>query len=226
MAFHFKYHFKYLFRNIFSSSLIKLLTVLSAHGLDGILKTEVGYCGGNSKKTSYKEACTGNTNHAEVVKVEYDESVITYEQILNIFFENHNPTQLNRQGPDVGTQYRSSIYYLYDNQKSQAEQKIYSLQQNFNNNIVTHTHANTVIQAKKEYAHTIIYTKQALKQNPGYAPGHYNLAKALHMTGNPEKAMSSYRSAVKYNPYFEEAFFNLGFLALEQKKFMESVSNF
>ena len=104
---------------------------------NGIIKTKVGYSGGHKVNPTYEEVCTGNTDHAEVVKVEYDESVITYDQILNIFFENHNPTQLNRQGPDIGTQYRSSIFYLNDNQKTQAEQKLNSLQEHFNNNIVT-----------------------------------------------------------------------------------------
>ncbi len=104
---------------------------------NGIIDTKVGYSGGYKVNPTYEEVCTGNTDHAEVVKVEYDESVITYDQILNIFFENHNPTQLNRQGPDVGTQYRSSIFYINDNQKSQAEQKINSLQENYSNNIVT-----------------------------------------------------------------------------------------
>ena len=118
---------------------------------NGIIDTKVGYSGGHKINPTYEEVCTGNTDHAEVVKVEYDESVITYEQILNIFFENHNPTQLNRQGPDVGTQYRSSIFYLNDNQKSQAEQKIYSLQENFNNNIVTEIIKATEFYLAEEY---------------------------------------------------------------------------
>ena len=118
---------------------------------NGIIDTKVGYSGGHKINPTYEEVCTGNTDHAEVVKVEYDESVITYDQILNIFFENHNPTQLNRQGPDVGTQYRSSIFYLNDNQKSQAEQKIYSLQDNFNNNIVTEIKKATEFYLAEEY---------------------------------------------------------------------------
>ena len=118
---------------------------------NGIIDTKVGYSGGHKINPTYEEVCTGNTDHAEVVKVEYDESVITYEQILNIFFENHNPTQLNRQGPDVGTQYRSSIFYLNDNQKSQAEQKINSLQENFNNNIVTEIKKATEFYLAEEY---------------------------------------------------------------------------
>ena len=118
---------------------------------NGIIDTKVGYSGGYKVNPTYEEVCTGNTDHAEVVKVEYDESVITYDQILNIFFENHNPTQLNRQGPDVGTQYRSSIFYVNDNQKSQAEKKINSLQDNYNNNIVTEIKKATEFYLAEEY---------------------------------------------------------------------------
>ena len=82
--------------------------------LNGVLKTEVGYCGGDNSKTSYKEVCTGKTNHAEVVKIEFDDKVITYEQILDFFFEIHDPTTLNQQGYDIGTQYRSEIFYTND----------------------------------------------------------------------------------------------------------------
>ena len=89
--------------------------------IDGIIKTEVGYCGGNSPSTTYKEVCTGNTNHAEVVKLDFDEKIIAYEKILKIFFKIHDPTTLNSQGPDFGTQYRSEIFYLNDNQKKIAE---------------------------------------------------------------------------------------------------------
>ena len=89
--------------------------------LEGILKTEVGYCGGNNKETNYKEVCTGKTHHAEVVKLEFDPNIISYEKILEFFFEIHDPTTLNSQGPDFGTQYRSEIFYLNDKQKSIAE---------------------------------------------------------------------------------------------------------
>ena len=89
--------------------------------INGIIKTEVGYCGGDSPKTTYKEVCTGNTNHAEVVKLDFDEKIISYEKILKIFFQIHDPTTLNSQGPDVGTQYRSEIFYLNDSQKKLAE---------------------------------------------------------------------------------------------------------
>ena len=90
--------------------------------LKGVMKTEVGYCGGSSKETSYKEVCTGNTNHVEVVKLDYDPKIISYEKILKFFFEIHDPTTLNSQGPDFGTQYRSEIFYLNDSQKTIAEE--------------------------------------------------------------------------------------------------------
>ena len=92
--------------------------------LDGIYRTEVGYCGGNSQNTNYREVCTGTTNHAEAVKLEFDPKVITYEQIIQRFFEFHDPTTLNSQGPDFGTQYRSEIFYLNDEQKNIAQKVI------------------------------------------------------------------------------------------------------
>ena len=92
--------------------------------LDGIYRTEVGYCGGNSPNTNYREVCTGTTNHAEAVKLEFDPKVITYEQIIKKFFEFHDPTTLNSQGPDFGTQYRCEIFYLNDEQKHIAQKVI------------------------------------------------------------------------------------------------------
>ena len=92
--------------------------------LDGIYRTEVGYCGGNSQNTNYREVCTGTTNHAEAVKLEFDPKVITYEQIIKKFFEFHDPTTLNSQGPDFGTQYRSEIFYLNEEQKNIAQKVI------------------------------------------------------------------------------------------------------
>jgi len=105
--------------------------------INGVIKTEVGYCGGNSSQTTYKEVCTGSTNHAEVVKIDFDEKVITYEEILKIFFEIHDPTTLNSQGPDFGTQYRSEIFYLNEKQKNIAEEIIEKENKKLSGKVVT-----------------------------------------------------------------------------------------
>tara|TARA_Y100001970_G_scaffold49047_2_gene62182 strand:- start:3742 stop:4188 length:447 start_codon:yes stop_codon:yes gene_type:complete len=89
--------------------------------VQGVVNTEVGYCGGNTSVTTYEEVCTGSTNHAEVVKIEFNEKIINYENLLEKFFEMHDPTTLNRQGPDIGTQYRSEIFFTNINQKVIAE---------------------------------------------------------------------------------------------------------
>ena len=105
--------------------------------LDGIYRTEVGYCGGNSPNTNYREVCTGTTNHAEAVKLEFDPKVITYEQIIKKFFEFHDPTTLNSQGPDFGTQYRSEIFYLNDEQKIIAQKIIDDVNTKLSGKVVT-----------------------------------------------------------------------------------------
>ena len=96
-----------------------------------------GYCGGNSTITTYKEVCTGSTNHAEVVKLDFDEKIITYEKILKIFFQIHDSTTLNSQGPDFGTQYRSEIFYLNDNQKKVAEKVLKDTNLRLSGKVVT-----------------------------------------------------------------------------------------
>ena len=105
--------------------------------IEGIIKTEVGYCGGNNSITTYKEVCTGNTGHAEVVKLDFDEKIITYETILKTFFQIHDPTTLNSQGPDFGTQYRSEIFYLNDNQKAIAEKVSRDVNERSSGKVVT-----------------------------------------------------------------------------------------
>ena len=88
--------------------------------LEGIISTEVAYCGGNTNNTTYEEVCTDKTGHAEAVEIYYNNSEITYEKLLQIFWKCHDPTTLNRQGLDIGNQYRSSIFYLNDDQKIRA----------------------------------------------------------------------------------------------------------
>ena len=105
--------------------------------LDGVLKTEVGYCGGNNNNTNYKEVCTGSTNHAEVVKLDFDPKLISYEKIIKFFYEIHDPTTLNSQGPDFGTQYRSEIFYLNEQQKQIAEKITNEENIRFSGKIVT-----------------------------------------------------------------------------------------
>ena len=105
--------------------------------INGIVKTEVGYCGGNTKETTYKEICTGTTNHAEVIKLDFDPKIISYEKILEYFFEIHDPTTLNSQGPDFGTQYRSEIFYLNDGQKETAKKVLEKINQNLFGKVVT-----------------------------------------------------------------------------------------
>ena len=105
--------------------------------LEGVHSTEVGYCGGNNSQTNYQEVCTGTTNHAEVVKIEFDNNIISFNKNLDYFFEIHNPTTLNRQGPDIGNQYRSAIFYLNENQKKIATESIKKNNIKYNGNIVT-----------------------------------------------------------------------------------------
>ena len=105
--------------------------------LKGVKKTEVGYCWGNSADTTYENVCSGTTNHAEVVKVFFDEGIISFEELVKFFLKIHNPTTLNRQGPDIGTQYRSEIFYNNEIQKKIAEKVLNDESKNFNGRIVT-----------------------------------------------------------------------------------------
>jgi len=96
--------------------------------LPGVLKTEVGYIGGNVSYPTYEEICRGNTGHVEAIRVVYDKDKLTYEDVIKYFFEIHDPAQKNGQGPDIGEQYLSKIFYYNEDQKKTAEQVIKLLQ--------------------------------------------------------------------------------------------------
>ena len=96
--------------------------------IKGVLSTRVGYTGGTTDHPTYHEVCTGRTGHAEAVEITYDPAVVTYQELLDVFWSIHDPTQLNRQGPDTGTNYRSAIFYHTGDQKRQADESKERLQ--------------------------------------------------------------------------------------------------
>ena len=103
----------------------------------GVIETKVGYSGGITNNPSYEEVCLGNTNHVEVLLIKFDENIINYSKLLDLFWQCHDPTTLNRQGPDIGTQYRSVIFYYSNLQKETAEKSKLNYQSKFNGKIVT-----------------------------------------------------------------------------------------
>ena len=127
--------------------------------IEGILETEVGYCGGKMPNVTYKEVCSGETGHAEVVKLTFDSKKISYEKILEYFFEFHDPTTLNRQGPDIGTQYRSEIFYNDEEQKKISHSVIENLNKKFNSKILTK------VSEIKNYTRAEDYHQKYLEKN-------------------------------------------------------------
>ena len=104
----------------------------------GVTKVEVGYTGGKTQNPTYEQVCYEDTGHAEAVRINFDDKIITYKELLNVFWSCHNPTTLNRQGPDIGTQYRSAIFYLSEKQKTEAEESKKIMNETmFDKNIVT-----------------------------------------------------------------------------------------
>lgn len=127
----------------------------------GVLKVESGYANGNTGDPTYKEVCTGETNHAEVIRIDYDPEQTDMETLLEVFWNVHDPTTLNRQGNDTGTQYRSGIYYTSEQQKEIAETSREKAQSRFSDPIVTE------IEALKKYYPAEDYHQDYFNLNPG-----------------------------------------------------------
>ena len=121
--------------------------------LPGVKNTRVGYTGGHTENPDYKLVCTGETGHAEAIEVEFDPAVISFGQLLDFFWQIHNPTTPNRQGPDVGTQYRSAVFYHEAEQKEQAENRKQELNAGgvFSQPIVTEITAASTFYPAEEY---------------------------------------------------------------------------
>ena len=121
--------------------------------VEGVLSTEVGYCGGSTENPTYREVCTGNTGHAEAIHLTFDSSLVSYQELLKTFFKAHNPTELNRQGPDIGTQYRSEIFFHSLEQKEAAEEMIaqFNVEGFFGNPVVTQVSEASYFYRAEEY---------------------------------------------------------------------------
>ena len=119
----------------------------------GVLSTNVGYAGGTQENPTYQDVCTDKTGHAEVVEVEFDPSQVSYDELLDVFWSNHNPTTLNRQGPDVGAQYRSVIFYHSPEQQAAANASKGKLEKSgrFNRPIVTQVEPAPTFWRAEEY---------------------------------------------------------------------------
>ena len=125
----------------------------------GILETEVGYAGGDSKQTTYEEVCTGNTGHAEVVRLSFDENIISFKKILDLFFKMHDPTQKDMQYPDIGTQYRSEIFFTNLDQKKIALKVRAKFNDLLNNKVVTNINPLTTYSVAETYHQKYIFKK-------------------------------------------------------------------
>ena len=131
--------------------------------MDGVKSTTVGYIGGKVKNPSYELVCTGITGHAEAVEVEYNPNIVSFEKLLDTFFQLHDPTTLNRQGPDVGTQYRSAAYFSNDEEKKIIESKVNTLNESgkFKSKIVTEIEALSEFYNAEDY-HQDYYKKRGI----------------------------------------------------------------
>lgn len=127
--------------------------------IKGVLKTEVGYMGGKTKNPTYEQVCSHTTGHAEVIQIEYDPKIVPYQKLLEVFWTIHDPTQKNRQGLDIGDQYRSAIYYHTEEQKKQAEKSLKQEQKHHDKKIETEiTKASTFYKAEEYHQKYIMKT--------------------------------------------------------------------
>lgn len=191
--------------------------------VSGVEKTQVGYIGGMAENPTYKMVSNGNTNYAEAIEITYNPEMVSYEALLDIFFKSHNPTTMNRQGPDVGTQYRSAIFYLDEGQKQTAIDKINQLNQDrvFDQKIVTKLEPATKFYPAEEYHQKYLekqgksscsvqppkIDKEKLKEK--LSPEQYNVlinkATEKPFTGKylNNKAAGTYNCGVCGNPIFQ-----------------------
>jgi peptide-methionine (S)-S-oxide reductase len=131
----------------------------------GVVSTAVGYAGGYTRNPTYREVCSGDTGHAEVVLVVFDPARVSYDELLRLFWENHDPTQGMREGNDIGTQYRSAIYYFDDGQRQAAERSRDAYQQRLSE--AGYSKITTEIAAAREFYYAEDYHQQYLAKNPG-----------------------------------------------------------
>ena len=130
--------------------------------INGVIKTEVGYSGGNSKNPTYESVCYQNTDHAEVLHIDFDDNIISYENLVEEFWKCHDPTTLDRQGPDMGRQYRSVIYYFNEYQKNIAEKSKDKSQHSFQIRIVTEVSKAAIFYKAELYHQKYIQKKRVI----------------------------------------------------------------
>tara|TARA_B100000579_G_scaffold428452_2_gene438622 strand:- start:239 stop:694 length:456 start_codon:yes stop_codon:yes gene_type:complete len=127
--------------------------------INGVKSTKVGYSGGNTDNPSYEQVCSGSTGHAECILINFDEKIINYEEILSYFWKCHDPTQLNRQGADIGTQYRSAIFYCDENQEKIAINSMKNIKQSISNIVTELSEAKTFYDAEEYHQNYITKCK-------------------------------------------------------------------
>jgi len=132
--------------------------------IDGVVDTTVGYVGGKTENPTYKEVCYKDTGHAEAVEIVFDPAKVSYETLLDIFWRAHDPTTLNRQGPDVGSQYRSAVFYFSAEQKTAAEKAKAAAQEKWKKPIVTEIVPAAVFYAAEDY-HQDYFAKKGIKKS-------------------------------------------------------------